>query len=160
MVLDIIGLLFFIIIFLFCLDSEIYSTDRMIADCTSKMLHTGKDESSFEFTWELEHAVVRESTLNVLAVADPQLQGFLHEPSSIAGHITRFDSDRYIRKAFTALTKYFDADIVLVLGDLLDEGSQASPALFDGYVKRYNSIFKGPRIISIPGGKYCHSKWK
>lgn len=59
---------------------------------------------------------------NVLLVADPQIQGLRDEPGFPLGNLYRWDSDRYLSKSYRWAIWAFEPQIVLFLGDLIDEG--------------------------------------
>jgi hypothetical protein len=59
---------------------------------------------------------------NLLLVADPQLQGYRGEPAFPLGSLTRWDSDRFLRKTFAWVKSYYQLDAIIFLGDLIDEG--------------------------------------
>jgi len=61
-----------------------------------------------------------EDCIRILFVADPQIQGLKYESS--LGAITRWDSDRYLSKTFSWATYAFSPQVVVFLGDLIDEG--------------------------------------
>ena len=61
-------------------------------------------------------------TLSVLFVADPQIQGLEGEPGFPFGMITRWDSDRFLSKTFGWAMYYYKVDVIVFLGDLVDEG--------------------------------------
>jgi len=63
--------------------------------------------------------------LRVLFVADPQLVGLRNE-LPLLGIITRWDADRYLQFGFFHAVGHVRPDVVVFLGDLLDEGSIAS----------------------------------
>ncbi|KXJ13872.1 cell division control protein 1 [Exaiptasia diaphana] len=86
-------------------------------------------------------------TLYVLALADPQIQGYYQEHPSIIGAITRWDSDRYLRNTFSLAMSYASPDVVVFLGDLLDEGSFATDDDFLIYKNRFHDIFSVPDNI-------------
>ncbi|XP_037083800.1 uncharacterized protein LOC119104241 [Pollicipes pollicipes] len=98
---------------------------------------------------EAEHG-----SLRLLLVADPQLQGELTEPAWPLGTLTRWDSDRYMRQGFGRAFQHVMPDAVVFLGDVLDEGSVASPEQYAGYIRRFWSIFGFPRntkMVAVPG---------
>lgn len=111
----------------------------------------------------------KSSELRILLVADPQLVG-LRDEHPVWGTITRWDCDRYLHSGFQAAFNYVRPDVVLFLGDLLDEGSVASKEEFATYMKRFQSVFQVPSNIQrvfIPGdndvggeGFEMKEKWK
>lgn len=77
--------------------------------------------------------------LKILFVADAQIQGYLNEGS--VGPITRWDSDRYLAKTFGWAMHAYEPQVVVFLGDLLDEGSEADNEDYLEYVIRFKQIF-------------------
>lgn len=91
--------------------------------------------------------------MRVLVVSDPQLVGDVDE-HWLFGAVTRMDSDWYLYNGYQHALKLSQPDVVLYLGDLLDEGSKASNEQFDSYVARFKSVFQTPshiKQIFIPG---------
>ncbi|ESP03562.1 hypothetical protein LOTGIDRAFT_237661 [Lottia gigantea] len=80
--------------------------------------------------------------LVVLLVADPQIQGEYLEPMFPIGSISRWDADRYLKKTFERVYLYSQPDIVMFLGDLMDEGDQATHEQYDTYYNRFMDIFQ------------------
>ena len=62
-------------------------------------------------------------SLRILFVADPQLQGVMYESPFPVGPITRWDSDRYLGKTFSWAISAYSPQVVVFLGDLIDEGN-------------------------------------
>lgn len=54
---------------------------------------------------------------------------------------TLYKYSRYLRSTFSVVLKHFKPDILVYLGDLMDEGSVSSMGQFHGYVKRLADIF-------------------
>lgn len=108
-----------------------------------------------KFDWvSLPSSQLAVENIRILLVADPQIQGYNNEPAGIVGAITRWDSDRYLKKSFTSALHFINPDAVLFLGDHMDEGSIASDAHFSDYKSRFFSVFNVPsdiKVISIPG---------
>ncbi|XP_050390608.1 uncharacterized protein LOC126809839 isoform X2 [Patella vulgata] len=91
--------------------------------------------------WPVFPEVDRQKEMVVLLVSDPQLQGIRDEPGFPVGMVARWDVDRYLSKTFQLAYSYSQPDIVVFLGDLMDEGSKASPDEYQSYFTRFNSIF-------------------
>ncbi|ELU02083.1 hypothetical protein CAPTEDRAFT_121495, partial [Capitella teleta] len=85
--------------------------------------------------------------VRILMVADPQLVG-IQDESQIFGGITRWDLDRYLSKTFHHAVNNFEPDVILFLGDLLDEGSKASKEEYQSYIKRFRAIFQSTAPVS------------
>lgn len=115
------------------------------------------------------HNQDKSSELRILLVADPQLVG-LRDEHPVFGTINRWDCDRYLRSGFQEAFNYVRPDVVLFLGDLLDEGSVATEEEFATYMSRFQSVFQVPSTIQkvfIPGdndvggeGFEMKEKWK
>lgn len=86
--------------------------------------------------------------LRVLFVADPQLVGLRDEPM-LLGVITRWDSDKYLQFGFFHAVGHVRPDVVVFLGDLLDEGSVASDEEYLTYVRRFRNVFRMPATVNI-----------
>ncbi|KAL4710252.1 hypothetical protein ACJJTC_003532 [Scirpophaga incertulas] len=82
-----------------------------------------------------------QSCIKVLFIADPQIQGDLAVPPP-ARYIYNWDSDRYLRSSFTVVMNHFKPDVLVYLGDLMDEGSVSTMPQFHGYVNRLSKIFE------------------
>ncbi|KAK3802027.1 hypothetical protein RRG08_064620 [Elysia crispata] len=96
----------------------------------------------------------KDEELIVLFVADPQLIGIQDEMGFPVGPIARWDSDRYLRNSFSRAYQHTQPDVIVFLGDLLDEGSKASKNEYLSYVDRFNNIFyetKFSKTVIIPG---------
>ena len=53
----------------------------------------------------------------------------------------RSDVDRYISKTYHEALHYVKPDVIIFLGDLIDEGSVAGEQEFKDYVRRFYNIF-------------------
>ncbi|CAG9133473.1 unnamed protein product [Plutella xylostella] len=76
----------------------------------------------------------------VLLVADPQLQG---EQAAVfpLNWLFIWDSDRYVKATFREALRHVQPDVVVFLGDLMDEGSIATDEQYARYVNRIFDIF-------------------
>jgi len=88
-----------------------------------------------------------EDDLRVLFVADPQLVGLRYEPP-LLGIINRWDADKYLQFGFFYAVSYVRPDVVVFLGDLLDEGSIASDDEYMSYIHRFYHVFRMPPAVS------------
>ncbi|CAB3237712.1 unnamed protein product [Arctia plantaginis] len=77
----------------------------------------------------------------ILFIADPQIQGE-YAVSPPLSYLINWDSDRYLKSTFKVVVKYFKPDVLVFLGDLMDEGSISSIVQFHSYVKRLANIFE------------------
>ena len=80
--------------------------------------------------------------LKILLIADPQIQGAHDMDNWVLGTITRWDSDRYLSKTFSWAKYAYNPDIVVFLGDLMDEGSTGTDAEYRSYAVRFKSIYE------------------
>lgn len=90
----------------------------------------------------------------VLLVSDPQLQGYQFEPVNPIGSFARWDVDRYLTRTFGLVYNHVKPDIILYLGDLLDEGSTAPADEYEYAYQRFQDVFaiaKYTKKIFIPG---------
>ncbi|XP_032530219.2 metallophosphoesterase 1 isoform X2 [Danaus plexippus] len=80
------------------------------------------------------------SCTKILFIADPQIQGeqAVPQPLSI---LFNWDSDRYLKSTFSVVVDHFKPDVLVYLGDLMDEGSMATKLEYHSYVKRLAYIF-------------------
>ncbi|XP_046654580.1 cell division control protein 1-like [Daphnia pulicaria] len=87
----------------------------------------------------------------ILIVSDPQILG-IHE---VLGWIAYSDSDRYLAKSFYYALHYIKPDVVVFLGDLMDEGSTSTDDDYQFYKTRFSAIFDiskfKSKIIYLPG---------
>jgi len=101
-------------------------------------------------TWPSLERQRRKSSLRLLIVADPQIQGANDVNNEFLGVITRWDIDRYLSKTFSWAKYAYDPDVIVFLGDLMDEGSQCTdPEEFQGYVKRFKNIYYDTKAVPI-----------
>ncbi|GFY62995.1 metallophosphoesterase 1-like protein [Trichonephila inaurata madagascariensis] len=92
--------------------------------------------------------------VKLLIVGDPQLLGYHYSPPGLLGMICCWDADRYVRKTFVKAYNYVNPDIVIFLGDNLDEGEIASDDDFLSYFHRFRHVFKEVdfnRALIVPG---------
>lgn len=90
----------------------------------------------------------------LLLVADPQLQGYQDEHTPPIGSLARWDIDRYLSKTFSYAYDHVHPDVVLFLGDLMDEGSKATPAEYSETLHRFQATFHTHSYVKhiyIPG---------
>ncbi|GIY16792.1 metallophos domain-containing protein [Caerostris darwini] len=92
--------------------------------------------------------------VKLLIVGDPQLIGNHYSPSGFLGSIVRWDADRYVRKTFVLAYNHIKPDIVIFLGDNLDEGEIASDEEFISYFQRFCHVFQEVdfnKALIVPG---------
>ncbi|KAI0223667.1 hypothetical protein LSAT2_025156 [Lamellibrachia satsuma] len=75
----------------------------------------------------------------ILFVADPQIVG-VHD-TYVNPQLAIYDCDRYLAKTFQYAFNHVQPDVVIFLGDLMDEGSNANGAEYKLYVQRFHQIF-------------------
>ncbi|XP_067672644.1 metallophosphoesterase 1 homolog [Haliotis asinina] len=96
----------------------------------------------------------QEEEMRILFVSDPQIIGYQDELMFPIGSLTRWDSDSFLSRTFSVAFSYVQPDVVVFLGDLMDEGSRATPAEYEIYMGRLESIFysaKHVKKIFVPG---------
>lgn len=99
------------------------------------------------FYWHQIECYDRNKCTRMLIVADPQLIGLHNEVIPELTSIAIWDSDRYLSKTFWQAYSFIDPDVVIFLGDLLDEGSTADDKEFNLYVDRFYNIFENQENI-------------
>uniref|UniRef100_A0A8D8S8Y6 Metallophosphoesterase 1 n=1 Tax=Cacopsylla melanoneura TaxID=428564 RepID=A0A8D8S8Y6_9HEMI len=87
----------------------------------------------------------------VLVVADPQILGDRNEKP-----FSRWDNDRYLSKTFSKALSYTSPDLVVFLGDIMDEGHIAHDEHFNKYLARVRQIFQLDKlaphqVLFLPG---------
>ncbi|KAK6748023.1 hypothetical protein RB195_000939 [Necator americanus] len=92
--------------------------------------------------WNIRRSTSDES-LGILIVADPQLVGFKNE-NHMLGPLTRWDSDKFLSKGFSHALAATQPDLVIFLGDLFDEGLEASETEIQWTVSRFFDVFDSP----------------
>ncbi|XP_062593192.1 uncharacterized protein LOC134254673 [Saccostrea cucullata] len=93
------------------------------------------------------------SSVVILLVADPQIQGYQTEGVWI-GPYARWDADSYLKKTFSFAAAHAKPDVVIFLGDLMDEGSRATHDEYRDTYYRFHNIFSNfpsAKRIYIPG---------
>ena len=56
---------------------------------------------------------------------------------------------RYLQQGFSRALSHVNPDIVIFLGDLLDEGSEATDELYQQYTRRFHNIFATPLHVKV-----------
>ncbi|VDM40700.1 unnamed protein product [Toxocara canis] len=103
-----------------------------------------------ELLWNVQSAS-EDHEVRFLVVADPQLIGYWEE-RHLFPDLTRWDADRYLRKGFVRALRASGADVVVFLGDLMNEGVHMSKSEFELSVARFENIFHIPdHKIYVPG---------
>ncbi|XP_055953157.1 metallophosphoesterase 1 homolog isoform X1 [Argiope bruennichi] len=103
---------------------------------------------------KLSHLFTSHNSIKLLIVGDPQLIGYRNSAPGLFGSIIRWDADKYVRKTFALAYNYVNPDIVVFLGDNLDEGEIATEEEFIIYFKRFCDIFKEVdfnKALIVPG---------
>ncbi|CAH2067601.1 unnamed protein product, partial [Iphiclides podalirius] len=81
------------------------------------------------------------SCTKIMFIADPQIQGEMDVAPPLS-YLFNWDSDRYLKSTFREALKYFKPNVLVYLGDLMDEGSISSMVQFHAYVRRLSDIFE------------------
>ncbi|CAD5218361.1 unnamed protein product [Bursaphelenchus okinawaensis] len=95
-----------------------------------------------------------ENGIKVLVVADPQLVGYQNEPK-LGGGLRRWDSDNYMKRAYSLAYDNYKPDVVIFLGDLIDEMIFATQNELEMAIDRFYNVFPqfdlNTTLIFIPG---------
>lgn len=106
------------------------------------------------FNWPSISCYDQSSCIKVLLVADPQILGEQYEGRFPIGTVARWDCDRFLRKTFQQAVSHVDPDVVIFLGDIMDEGSIATREEYTRYTYRFFDIFETNKLIQyiyLPG---------
>uniref|UniRef100_A0A1I7YJI1 Metallophos domain-containing protein n=2 Tax=Steinernema glaseri TaxID=37863 RepID=A0A1I7YJI1_9BILA len=88
-----------------------------------------------------------------LIVADPQLIGYQDE-HWLVGPFARWDSDRYLGRSFQLAMTVLKPDVVVFMGDLMDEGVKMSQKEWAATLSRFQSVYamaEHVQKIYLPG---------
>ncbi|CAH1967806.1 unnamed protein product [Acanthoscelides obtectus] len=107
------------------------------------------------FNWHSVKCTDRPKCARILLVADPQIIGNKNEAPHFLTPFTIFDSDRYLHVTYQLAFEFVRPDIVIFLGDLMDEGHTASDIEFNNYVRRLFNIF----LIHTDAAMYVKHVW-
>ncbi|XP_058121385.1 uncharacterized protein LOC131294955 [Anopheles ziemanni] len=91
--------------------------------------------------------------VRILLVADPQILGKTNNRQFYAG-LANYDSDRYLAWYYEQAVEHVQPDVIIFLGDLMDEGTDSTELHFEEYYTRFGAIFPThptARTIYIPG---------
>ncbi|XP_046677998.1 cell division control protein 1-like [Homalodisca vitripennis] len=107
------------------------------------------------FVWSLlwpsmTCGIIRELQ-SVLLVASPRILG-----ESTETWFSRWNDDRYLRRSFAAAVRHVKPDLIIFLGDLMDEGSLANDEEYQRYFERFKEIFQldyipASKTVFLPG---------
>ncbi|CAH1404124.1 unnamed protein product [Nezara viridula] len=78
-------------------------------------------------------------------VADPQILG-----ENTESWVARMDCDRFLKISYKYAMNYVNPDLIIFLGDLMDEGSMCSSQQYSNYFSRFRNIF---HLNHIPKNK-------
>ncbi|XP_008190944.1 uncharacterized protein Mppe [Tribolium castaneum] len=92
-------------------------------------------------TWHKLNCENERDCTKILLVADPQIIGQRKEIIHFLTPFAILDSDLYLKNTYYWAFRFAQPDIVIFLGDLMDEGSIAKNAEFYSYVRRVFNIF-------------------
>jgi hypothetical protein len=96
----------------------------------------------------LPNDITPTDSLRILFVADPQIPRFSNELPFPLGSVTRWDLDRFLRKTFVRAISTFKPQVVVFLGDLIDEGSEVEDEeTYRHYSDRFHSIYENVEEI-------------
>jgi len=102
--------------------------------------------------WGYQKTCTSEKCVKILLVADPQILG-----QQDSATLARWDCDRYLRRTFSYAYNYAQPDVVVFLGDIMDEGHISSDEQFDADLSRFRSVFPLPAedltpvTVFVPG---------
>lgn len=92
-----------------------------------------------------------ENPTHVLLIADPQildLNSYPNRPLWLK-IITQYIVDLNLRKSWNAVISKLNPDLLIFLGDMMDNGRSVNDYEFSQYYSRFKSIFKFPQPIPV-----------
>ncbi|KAG0712667.1 Metallophosphoesterase 1 [Chionoecetes opilio] len=98
-----------------------------------------------------------DDSVRVLFAADPQILSLLSdsEPEFPLNLITIWDANRFVRRGFQMALWKIKPDIVVFLGDLLNDGSIANDSDFNTTLQHFKNLMTVPNyvkhVFSLPG---------
>lgn len=101
------------------------------------------------FKWKKIECKSLENCVKILFVADPQILGNIHEK-----FYARLDNDRHLAQNYQVALKFVQPNVIIFLGDLMDEGSIASDRQYMDYYERFMKLFPIPESVNaiyVPG---------
>ncbi|KAF2348941.1 Calcineurin-like phosphoesterase domain ApaH type [Trinorchestia longiramus] len=87
--------------------------------------------------------------VRVLLVADPQMLSTLSEPYYPLSLFAVWDANNFMKKGFEAAIRTAKPDVVIFLGDLLNDGSIASDAAFEVMKNDFLNAFAVPDSVKL-----------
>ncbi|XP_037798411.1 metallophosphoesterase 1-like [Penaeus monodon] len=98
---------------------------------------------------------VKEEHVKVLIAADPQILSTDSEPGFPFNYIAVWDADRFVSRGFQLALWRTRPQVVIFLGDVLDDGSTSSDAGFRAKAEHFKNLLRIPdyveRTIYVPG---------
>ncbi|KAK7071042.1 hypothetical protein SK128_007679 [Halocaridina rubra] len=102
-----------------------------------------------------ELADSREDNVRVLIAADPQILSLESEPLFPFNFLTTWDADRFVSRGFNLAVWKTKPDVVIFLGDILDDGSISNDDGFKAKAEHFKSLMHIPsyvkQTIYVPG---------
>jgi hypothetical protein len=91
--------------------------------------------------WSPLNCTNHNECIKILLVSDPQIIGEKNEKVHFLTPITVWHCDNYLKKSYRKVYNFVKPDVVIFLGDLMDEGSTATDAEFKRYRGRFFNIY-------------------
>lgn len=63
--------------------------------------------------------------------------------------------DSYLRKTFSRVYEHTQPDVIIFLGDIMDEGSKATDLEYESYFNRFNNIFYEKKHTKVCSTVVC-----
>jgi predicted phosphodiesterase len=104
--------------------------------------------------WSPLNCTNHNECIKILLVSDPQIIGEKNEKVHFLTPITVWHCDNYLKKSYRKVYNFVKPDVVIFLGDLMDEGSTATDAEFKRYRGRFFNIYpksSSSKYIWLPG---------
>lgn len=98
--------------------------------------------------WDMydEDGAVSEDSLKVLVMTDLHIMCTM---SAVESWIARWDADRYLKKNLDQAIKVFKPNVVLILGDVFDQGYNANSQEWIDYLRCLRHVVAVPGNVQI-----------
>ncbi|KAB7504447.1 Metallophosphoesterase 1 [Armadillidium nasatum] len=92
-------------------------------------------------SWQSLAVKKDDDSLRILIVADPQILSVISEPSFPFNYVAVWDANRFVSRSFHLSLVHTNPDVIIFLGDLINDGSISTNEEFQNLVKTFKSLF-------------------
>ncbi|KAL7632932.1 UNVERIFIED_CONTAM: hypothetical protein RMT77_016759 [Armadillidium vulgare] len=105
-------------------------------------------------SWQSLAVKKDDDSLRILIVADPQILSVISEPTFPFNYVAVWDANRFVSRSFHLSLVHTNPDVIIFLGDLINDGSISTNEEFQNLVKTFKSLFpisSSAKVFYIPG---------